>query len=117
MRPVVVRIEAVEGQLEPNTTARRAQRRAPSPRRSAVKLPNSYLSCTALIVTSEAVVLGRQASLDTETICEIFSVSRGRSSATEDNSLDAIAEGHGVDIYDYVGEVTTDAGDASPSGG
>lgn len=82
-----------------------------------MKLPNSYLSRTALIATSEAVVLRRQTGLDTETICEIFSVSRGRNSATEDKSPAAIAEGHGVDIYDYVGEVTTDAGDASPSGG
>ncbi len=62
----------------------------------AVKLLNNYLSCTALVATSEAVVLGQQAGIDIETMCEIFSVSSGRNSATEDKFPDAIAKGRGV---------------------
>lgn len=62
----------------------------------AVKLLNNYLSCTALLATSEAIVLGQQIGLDMETMCEIFNVSSGRNSATEDKFPDAIAKGRGV---------------------
>lgn len=50
----------------------------------AVKLLNNYLSDTAMVATSEAIVLGQQIGLDIETMCEIFNVSTGRNSATED---------------------------------
>ncbi len=62
----------------------------------AVKLLNNYLSNTALIATSEAVVLGQQIGIDIETMCEIFSVSSGRNSATEKKFPDAIAQGRDV---------------------
>lgn len=62
----------------------------------AVKLLNNYLSCTALVATSEAVVLGQQIGIDIETMCDIFNVSSGRNSATEDKFPDAIAKGRGV---------------------
>lgn len=62
----------------------------------AVKLLNNYLSCTALLATSEAVVLGQQVGIDIETMCDIFNVSSGRNSATEDKFPDAIADGRGV---------------------
>lgn len=59
----------------------------------AVKLLNNYLSDTAMVATSEAVVLGQQAGLDIETMCEIFNVSTGRNSATEDKFPDYVSNG------------------------
>lgn len=59
----------------------------------AVKLLNNYLSATALVATSEAIVLGRQSGLDIETMCEIFNVSTGRNSATEDKFPEYISNG------------------------
>lgn len=50
----------------------------------AVKLLNNYLSFTALLASSEAVILGRAAGLDPHTLVDVFSVSSGRNSATED---------------------------------
>lgn len=50
----------------------------------AVKLLNNYLSFTALLATSEAVILGSAAGIDRETLVEVFNVSSGRNSATED---------------------------------
>jgi 3-hydroxyisobutyrate dehydrogenase len=56
----------------------------------AVKLLNNYLSDTAMVATSEAIILGQQVGLDIETMCEIFNVSTGRNSATEDKFPDHI---------------------------
>ncbi len=50
----------------------------------AVKLLNNYLSFTALLASSEAVILGRAAGLDPHTLVDVFSVSSGRNSATQD---------------------------------
>lgn len=50
----------------------------------AVKLLNNYLSNTAMVATSEAIILGQEIGLDIDTMCEIFNVSTGRNSATED---------------------------------
>ncbi len=50
----------------------------------AVKLLNNYLSFTALLASSEAVILGRAAGLDPYTLVDVFSVSSGRNSATQD---------------------------------
>jgi 3-hydroxyisobutyrate dehydrogenase-like beta-hydroxyacid dehydrogenase len=64
----------------------------------AVKLLNNYLSFAAMVVTSEAVVLGEEAGLGIETMCEVFNVSTGRNSATEDKFPDYVAEGEEVDF-------------------
>lgn len=58
----------------------------------AIKLLNNFLSNTAMVATAEAVVLGEQIGLDIETMCDIFSVSSGRNSATEDKFPDYVAE-------------------------
>jgi len=50
----------------------------------AVKLLNNYLSNTALLATSEAVILGGKAGLDRKQLVDVFSVSSGRNSANED---------------------------------
>lgn len=50
----------------------------------AVKLLNNYLTYTALMATSEAIVLGRQAGLDPETMIEVFNASSGHNSSTEE---------------------------------
>lgn len=47
------------------------------------KLLNNYLSYTALLATSEAVVLGNIAGLDRELLLEIFSASTGYNSSTD----------------------------------
>ncbi|MFC7225506.1 NAD(P)-dependent oxidoreductase [Halalkalicoccus sp. GCM10025322] len=57
----------------------------------AVKLLNNYLSNTAMVATSEAIILGQEIGLDIETMCEIFNVSSGRNSATEDKFPDYIS--------------------------
>ncbi|WP_255167225.1 NAD(P)-dependent oxidoreductase [Natrononativus amylolyticus] len=56
----------------------------------AVKLLNNYLSFTAMVATSETVLLGQTAGLDLETMCEVFNASTGRNSATEDKFPDFI---------------------------
>lgn len=62
----------------------------------AVKLLNNYLSNTAMVATSEAIILGQQIGLDIETMCEIFNVSTGRNSATEDKFPDYISNDRDV---------------------
>lgn len=62
----------------------------------AVKLLNNYLSNTALVATSEAIILGQEIGLDIETMCEIFNVSTGRNSATEDKFPDYISNDRDV---------------------
>ncbi|WP_247010168.1 NAD(P)-dependent oxidoreductase [Halorientalis litorea] len=62
----------------------------------AVKLLNNYLSATAMVATSEAVALGQRAGLDIETMCEIFNVSSGRNSATEEKFPEYVANGRDV---------------------
>lgn len=59
----------------------------------AVKLLNNYLSFTALLATSEAVVLGKEAGLDPETLIDVFNVSSGRNSATEDKFPEQVLTG------------------------
>jgi 3-hydroxyisobutyrate dehydrogenase len=49
----------------------------------ATKLLNNYLSYTALVATSEAVIVGSSAGLDPEQLVSVFSASTGRNSATE----------------------------------
>jgi 3-hydroxyisobutyrate dehydrogenase len=62
----------------------------------AVKLLNNYLSDAAIVATSEAIVLGQQIGLDIETMCDVFNVSSGRNSATEDKFPDSISNGRDV---------------------
>ncbi|MFB6312311.1 MAG: NAD(P)-dependent oxidoreductase [Salinirussus sp.] len=59
----------------------------------ATKLLNNYLSYTALVATSEAVILGTVAGLDPSQLVDIFSVSTGRNSATEHKFPNLILEG------------------------
>lgn len=59
----------------------------------AVKLLNNYLSTTALVASSEAVLLGQRVGLDIETMCNVFSVSSGRNSAVEDKLPEHVATG------------------------
>lgn len=49
----------------------------------AMKLLNNYLSMGALFLTSEAVILGESAGLDSEVMIDVFNASTGRNSATE----------------------------------
>jgi 3-hydroxyisobutyrate dehydrogenase-like beta-hydroxyacid dehydrogenase len=65
----------------------------------AVKLLNNFLSLTALLATSEAVVLGRRAGLDLNAMLAAFNASSGRNSATEDK---------------FPGMVTDPSADGSP---
>lgn len=60
----------------------------------AVKLLNNYLSYTALLATSEAVVLGDIAGLDRELLLEVFSASTGRNSATDEKLPDQVLTGN-----------------------
>lgn len=60
----------------------------------AVKLLNNYLSFTALLATSEAVALGHAAGLDRETLVDVFSVSSGRNSATQDKIPEYVLTGN-----------------------
>lgn len=62
----------------------------------AVKLLNNYLSDAAIVATSEAIVLGQRIGLDIETMCDVFNVSSGRNSATEDKFPDYISNGRDV---------------------
>lgn len=59
----------------------------------AVKLINNYLSYTALLATSEAVILGKNAGLDPKQLVEMFSASTGRNSATEDKISNQVLTG------------------------
>ena len=49
-----------------------------------MKLINNLLSATAMIISSEAFVLGAKAGLDAEIMLEVINSSSGRNSATED---------------------------------
>lgn len=60
----------------------------------AVKLLNNYLSYTALLATSEAVVLGDIAGLDRKLLLEVFSASTGRNSATDEKLPDQVLTGN-----------------------
>jgi 3-hydroxyisobutyrate dehydrogenase-like beta-hydroxyacid dehydrogenase len=59
----------------------------------AVKLLNNYLSYTALVATSEAVVLGEVAGLDRERLIEVFDVSSGRNSSTAEKFPEQVLTG------------------------
>ncbi len=59
----------------------------------AVKLLNNYLSNVALLATSEAVILGDAAGLDRKQLVDVFSVSSGRNSATEDKIPNQVLTG------------------------
>ncbi|MEY7851752.1 NAD(P)-dependent oxidoreductase [Natrarchaeobius sp. A-rgal3] len=59
----------------------------------AVKLLNNYLSFTALLASSEAVILGTAAGLDPEILVDVFSVSSGRNSATQDKIPNQVLTG------------------------
>lgn len=66
----------------------------------ATKLLNNYLSYTALVATSEAVVLGASAGLDPAQLVDVFSASTGRNSATEHKfpNLILAGEDHGFPL-------------------
>ncbi len=59
----------------------------------AMKLVNNYLSATALVTTSEAVVWGAKAGLQAETMIEVLNAGTGRNSATQDKFPKAILPG------------------------
>lgn len=59
----------------------------------AVKLLNNYLSNIALLATSEAVILGDAAGLDRQQLVDIFSVSTGRNSSTEEKIPNQVLTG------------------------
>ena len=59
----------------------------------AVKLLNNYLSNIALLATSEAVILGDAAGLDRRQLVDVFSVSTGRNSSTEDKIPNQVLTG------------------------
>tara|TARA_B110000483_G_scaffold219112_1_gene272991 strand:+ start:1350 stop:2249 length:900 start_codon:yes stop_codon:yes gene_type:complete len=48
-----------------------------------MKLANNLLSCAAVAITSEAMVMGTKAGLDPEQMLEIINVSTGKNTATE----------------------------------
>ena len=54
------------------------------------KLANNLLAASALVVTSEAVVMGVKAGLDPKVLIDIINVSSGRNSATQDKFPRAI---------------------------
>jgi 3-hydroxyisobutyrate dehydrogenase-like beta-hydroxyacid dehydrogenase len=49
-----------------------------------MKLTNNLLAAAALAITSEAMVIGVKAGLDPSVMCDVFNVSSGRNSATQD---------------------------------
>lgn len=59
----------------------------------ATKLLNNFLSFLAILGTSEAVALGRRAGLDPQTMVDVFSVSSGRNSSTDEKFPDYIIPG------------------------
>jgi 3-hydroxyisobutyrate dehydrogenase len=50
----------------------------------ALKLANNFLSATALVATSEAIVFGQAVGLDMATMLEVLNVSSGHNTATND---------------------------------
>jgi len=54
------------------------------------KLANNLLAASALVVTSEAVVMGVKAGLDPKVLIDIINVSSGRNSATQDKFPSAV---------------------------
>jgi 3-hydroxyisobutyrate dehydrogenase-like beta-hydroxyacid dehydrogenase len=66
----------------------------------ATKLLDNYHSYTALVATSEAVVLGASAGLDPVQLVSVFNASTGRNSATEDKFPELILAGanHGFPL-------------------
>jgi 3-hydroxyisobutyrate dehydrogenase-like beta-hydroxyacid dehydrogenase len=54
------------------------------------KLANNLLAASALVITSEAVVMGVKAGLDPKVLIDIINVSSGRNSATQDKFPRAI---------------------------
>jgi 3-hydroxyisobutyrate dehydrogenase-like beta-hydroxyacid dehydrogenase len=75
-------VEAVDPILEAFSTERFQMGPAPGDGH-ATKLLNNYLSYTALVATSEAVILGASAGLDPGQLVSVFSASTGRNSATD----------------------------------
>jgi 3-hydroxyisobutyrate dehydrogenase len=63
---------------------------------NAVKLLNNYLSNVALVATSEAIALGREAGLDAETMCDVFNVSSGANTSTRQKFPDHIIPGEDI---------------------
>jgi 3-hydroxyisobutyrate dehydrogenase len=59
----------------------------------ALKLLNNFLSATALLATSEAVVFGLRNGLAMETILEVLNASSGRNTATSDKFPNHVATG------------------------
>lgn len=49
-----------------------------------MKLTNNLLAAAAIAITSEAMVMGVKAGLDPSVMCDVFNVSSGRNSATQD---------------------------------
>jgi 2-hydroxy-3-oxopropionate reductase len=58
-----------------------------------MKLLNNYLSATALVATSEAMVLGAKAGLDPQTMIDVLNAGSGRNSATQDKFPRSILPG------------------------
>lgn len=63
---------------------------------NAVKLLNNYLSNVALVATSEAIALGREAGLDAETMCDVFNVSSGQNTSTKQKFPEHIIPGEDI---------------------
>lgn len=63
---------------------------------NAVKLLNNYLSNVALVATSEAIALGREAGLNAETMCDVFNVSSGQNTSTKQKFPDHIIPGEEI---------------------
>jgi 3-hydroxyisobutyrate dehydrogenase-like beta-hydroxyacid dehydrogenase len=55
-----------------------------------MKLCNNLLAAAALVVSSEAIVMGVKAGLDPSLMCEVINMSSGRNSATQDKFPRAI---------------------------
>lgn len=58
-----------------------------------MKLANNLLAAAALVVTSEAMVMGVKAGLDPRVMIDVFNTSSGRNSATQDKFPRAILPG------------------------
>lgn len=59
----------------------------------AAKLLNNYLAYTALLATSEAIVLGEVAGLDPERLVKVFDVSSGHNSSTAEKFPEHVLTG------------------------
>ncbi len=55
-----------------------------------MKLANNFLSATAMVATSEAVVMGVKAGLDPSVMIEVINAGTGRNSASQDKFPRAI---------------------------